>query len=174
MGENSAADRKRTLRNFGVTENLSLNYQKSGLNASVFLDGTLHRYLSSMAGFSCFNAMNLNYGVNGTYKLPANFEVSTDFTVFTRRGYATSELNTDNFVWNARISYTLPRQGLTFIVDGFDILSNLSNVTYSINAQARTETYINVLPRYLLFHIQWKFNKSPKKRYSIVWRPIMR
>ncbi len=164
MGENSAVDRKRTMRNFGVTENLSLNYQKSGLNASVFLNGTLHRYLSSMAGFSCFNAMNLNYGVNGTYKLPANFEVSTDFTVFTRRGYATSELNTDNFVWNARISYTLPRQGLTFIVDGFDILSNLSNVTYSINAQARTETYINVLPRYLLFHIQWKFNKSPKKR----------
>ena len=164
MGENSGADTKRTMRNFGLSENLSVNFSKSDLSASAFLNGTLHRYMSQTPGFSDFNAMDLNYGVNGTYKLPANFEVSTDFTIFTRRGYSTSELNTDNFVWNARVSYTLPRSGLTFIVDGFDILNNLSNVTYRVNAQARTETYVNVLPRYVLFHIQWKFNKSPKKR----------
>lgn len=164
MGENSAADSKRIMRNFGISENLSVNYRKSDLSATAFLNGTLHRYTSSTRGFSDFNAMDLNYGVNGTYKLPANFEISTDFTIFTRRGYSTSELNTDNFVWNARISYTLPRPGLTFIVDGFDILNNLSNVTYRVNAQARTETYVNVLPRYVLFHVQWKFNKSPKKR----------
>lgn len=164
MGENSAADKKRSVRNFGATENLTLGYKTSDLTANLFLNGTAHRYLSSMAGFSDFNAMNLNYGVNGTYKLPANFEISTDFTIYTRRGYSTPELNTDNFVWNARVSYTLPKPGLTFIVDGFDILNNLSNVTYRVNAQARTETYVNVLPRYVLFHIQWKFNKSPKKR----------
>lgn len=164
MGENSAADSKRTMRNFGLSEDLSVNYRKSDLSATVFVNGSLHRYVSSTAGFNDFNAMDIKYGVNGTYKLPANFEVSTDFTVFTRRGYSASELNTDNFVWNARVSYTLPRPGLTFIVDGFDILNNLSNVSYRVNAQARTETYVNVLPRYVLFHIQWKFNKSPKKR----------
>lgn len=163
MGENSQSDKRRTVRNFGVKDKLSMEYKKGNLSSDVVLDGSWHRYLSSMTGFSDFNAWNLNYGINGTYKLPANFEVSTDFMVYTRRGYSESNLNSDNFVWNVRVSYTIPKPGLTFIVDGFDLLNNLSNITYAVNAQARTETYRNVLPRYVLFHLQWKFNKSPKK-----------
>lgn len=163
MGENSQSDKRRTVRNFGVKDKLSMEYKKGNLSSNVVLDGSWHRYLSSMTGFSDFNAWNLNYGINGTCKLPANFEVSTDFMVYTRRGYSESNLNSDNFVWNVRVSYTIPKPGLTFIVDGFDLLSNLSNITYAVNAQARTEIYRNVLPRYVLFHLQWKFNKSPKK-----------
>ena len=56
------------------------------------------------------------------------------------------------------------RGRLTFMADGFDILHNLSNVFYSVNAQARTETYTNVLPRYVMFHVQWKFHKAPPKK----------
>lgn len=50
------------------------------------------------------------------------------------------------------------------MVDGFDILHNLSNVFYNVNAQARTETYTNVLPRYVMFHLQWKLHKAPKRK----------
>lgn len=50
------------------------------------------------------------------------------------------------------------------MADGYDILHNLSNVFYTVNAQARTETYANTLPRYFMFHIQWKFNKLPKNK----------
>lgn len=164
MGEDSRADQRRTVRNFGITDKLSLGYKKEKISSNLVFNGAWHRYLSPMAGFSSFNALDLNYGMNGIFKLPHNFEISTDFTVYMRRGYSESSLNTDNFVWNARLSYTLPRPGVTFIVDGFDLLNNLSKVTYSVNAQARTETYVNVLPRYILFHIQWKFNKSPRKR----------
>ena len=39
----------------------------------------------------------------------------------------------------------------------------LSNVTRTINAQGRTETFTNVLPRYVLFHAVWRLNKEPKK-----------
>ncbi len=53
---------------------------------------------------------------------------------------------------------------LVAMLDGFDMLHNLSNVTYSVNAQARTETYVNVLPRYFMLHIQYRFNRQPKKR----------
>lgn len=61
-----------------------------------------------------------------------------------------------------RATYTILKGQLTFMVDGFDILHNLNNVFYSVNAQARTETYTNVLPRYVMFHVQWKFHKAPK------------
>lgn len=87
-----------------------------------------------------------------------------DFTVYSRRGYSDAALNKNNFVWNARASYTMLDGRLSFMVDGFDILHNLSNVIYSVNAQARTETYTNVLPRYVMLHVQWKLHKAPKKR----------
>ena len=50
------------------------------------------------------------------------------------------------------------------MLDAFDILNQLSNVTYGVNAQARTVTYTNVLPRYAMLHVQYKFNITPKKK----------
>ena len=50
------------------------------------------------------------------------------------------------------------------MLDGFDLLHQLNNVTYNINAQGRTETWTNVLPRYGLLHIQYRFNKQPKRK----------
>ena len=50
------------------------------------------------------------------------------------------------------------------MIDGFDMLHNLSNVFYNVNAQARTETYTNVLPQYVMFHVQWKIHKAPKNK----------
>ena len=38
-----------------------------------------------------------------------------------------------------------------------------SNVTRTINAQSRTESYTNTLPRYALLHVIWRLNKKPKK-----------
>ena len=40
----------------------------------------------------------------------------------------------------------------------------LDNVTRIVNAQGRTETYTNVLPRYALLHVVYRFNKQPKKK----------
>lgn len=50
------------------------------------------------------------------------------------------------------------------MLDGFDILGQLSNVTRTLNAQGRTETYTNVMPRYGLLHVVYRFNKNPKKK----------
>lgn len=116
-----------------------------------------------MENFIPFNAWTVRYGARGTFSLPANFGIPTDFTIYTRRRYSEASLNTDNFVWNARLYWSTINNQLLLMLDGFDLLHDLSNVYNSINAQARTETYTNVLPRYVLFHIQWKFHKQPKK-----------
>ena len=49
-------------------------------------------------------------------------------------------------------------------VNSIDLLSQLSNVTRTLNAQGRTETYTNVLPRYALLHVVYRLNKQPKKK----------
>lgn len=161
FSENKGNAFKNNVNIYGAGEELKFGYNNAGNKAEVFFKGNLHHFSSEMSGFRCFNAGDFNYGFRGIVKLPANFQIATDFTIYSRRGYSDSQLNTDNFVWNARLSYAIPKVGITLMADGFDLLHNLSNVSYGINAQARAETYYTVLPRYFLFHIQWTFNKKP-------------
>ena len=83
--------------------------------------------------------------------------------MYSHRGYATSSANTNDLVWNTRLSKTFTKAAITVAIDGFDILNNLSNISQVINSQGRTETYYNSLPRYVMAHIIYRFNKKPKK-----------
>ncbi len=145
-------------------DNIELKYNFSKNRISVFGSGAVNRFTGSLDSFSSFTPWDINYGVRGSFKLPYNFGITTDFTVYMRRGYNDSVLNTDNFVWNARLSWSTLKGNLLFMADGWDILHDIKNVTYKVNAQARTETYTTVLPRYFMFHIQYRFNKQPKKK----------
>lgn len=163
-GENISVTAPNKVNNYLVAEGLNIGYSDKRVRVGLSGDCNWNRYTSRQKGFEAFNAWNFRYGVNGNINLPANFSISTDFTVFNRRGYSDDALNTTNYVWNARLSYSAFKGRWLFMVDGFDILHSLKNISQTVNAQARTETWSNVLPRYLLFHVQWKFNKLPKKR----------
>ena len=63
-----------------------------------------------------------------------------------------------------RLTYTPPKSHWVIMLDGFDMLNQLSNVNYSVNAQGRTITYSNVLPRYAMLHVQYRINIQPKKQ----------
>lgn len=161
FSENQGNSFKNKIDIYGAGEELKIGYNNAGNKAEAFFKGNFHHYRSVMSIFNSFNAEDFNYGLRGILKLPANLQIATDFTIYSRRGYSDSQLNTNNFVWNARLSYSIPKVGITLMADGFDLLHNLSDISYGMNAQARTETYYTVLPRYFLFHIQWSFNKKP-------------
>lgn len=164
MSESGTTPARRAVNNWGAAEKITVTYNFHNSRAGIFFDGDINRYESKLKEFNSFNAATLKYGAQAVISLPANFQISTDFTIYMRRGYSDPDLNTNNYVWNGRLSYNIPKAGLTFMLDGFDLLHDLSNVQYRVNAQARTETYRNVIPRYVLFHVQWKFNKQPKKK----------
>ena len=163
ISENTYTPKKHKVDNFLFSENVEFTYKFSGNKITLNGEGRLSHFTSSQEHFKSFTARDFRYGIRGDFMLPIGFGISTDFTVYTRSGYSDSSLNKTNFVWNARATYTILKGQLTFMIDGFDMLHNLSNVFYSVNAQARTETYTNVLPRYVMLHVQWKFHKSPKK-----------
>jgi hypothetical protein len=102
--------------------------------------------------------------MNAIVHLPWKFDLTTDLTLYGRTGYADASLNTADVVWNARLARALFKGKWVVMLDGFDILGQLSNVTRTINAQGRTETYTNVLPRYGLLHVIYKFQKNPKNK----------
>ena len=122
------------------------------------------RLSSDRPDFQDFNAFTCRTSLSAILKLPWKLDLSTDLNLYTRTGYADAALNTNDFVWNARLSRPFFKGKFLVLIDGFDILGQLSNVTRVMNAQGRTETYTNVMPRYVLLHAVWRFNKQPKKR----------
>ncbi len=164
ISEDTSSPMKNKVGNVLFSENLELSYTFAKNKITLNGEGRLSHFSSKQTNFKNFMAKDFRYGIRGDFSLPLGFGLSTDLTVYTRRGYSDLSLNKTNFVWNARATYTILNGQLTFMVDGFDILHNLNNVFYSVNAQARTETYTNVLPRYVMFHVQLKFHKAPKKK----------
>ena len=166
VGEDSPQLFRSKVYNLNFSDDFSLEYRfgkhRLGLNALAEHD----RFTSNRADFTRQNTWTVRSGLNAVFELPANFQLATDFTVYNRRGYTDEALNTDNFVWNARLTYRALKGKLLLMLDGYDILHDLSNVSYTINAQARTETYRTVLPRYVMFHVQWRFNASPKAKHK--------
>jgi hypothetical protein len=153
------------IKNMFVTEQLQLQYAPAKwLSLTAKTDVQWRKTMSSETNFNEISAVTSNTGVTALVKLPARFQVSTDATLYARNGYGSPELDTKDWVWNARLSWTTKKRDWLFAVDGFDLLKQLSSVNYAVNAQGRTVTYSNVLPRYLMFHVQYKFNYLPKRK----------
>lgn len=160
VGEDDADPSRNKVITKGVNEILKLAYSLGKHSIGANADVTYRNY----SDIAKMNTWTQQYGVNALISITPAIQLSTDFNVFTRSGYSNNKLNTTDLVWNARLSYSLMKGQLQLMLDGFDMLHNLSNVTYNVNAQARTETYVSVLPRYFMFHMQYRFNRQPKKR----------
>lgn len=147
------------------SENLRFSWTL-GKQTLSFVGSALNRHTgSSREGFDTVDARHFSYGVVGNFMLPLGFGISTDFTVYSRRGYGASYLDTDDAIWNIRATYCPPRASRwVFIVDGFDMLHQLSNVNYAVNAAGRTVSYTNALPRYVMLSVNYRFVIKPPKR----------
>ncbi len=93
-----------------------------GLN----IEGKYDRFTSNRSDFTEQNTWTVQSGLNAVIELPANIQFATDFTVYNRRGYTDEVLNTDNFVWNVRLTYRLMKGKMLLMLDGYDILHDLS------------------------------------------------
>ncbi|MBF0728588.1 outer membrane beta-barrel protein [Bacteroides acidifaciens] len=153
------------VNNLYLAQSLKLDYRLS----SKFNIGAKAEYnwtyaTSRREDFNTIRATDFNYGLTSQVELPWKLQLSTDITQYSRRGYEDPEMNKDELIWNARLSKSCMKGNLTFMLDGFDILGNLSNVRRTLNAQGRTESYYNVIPRYAMLHVIYKLNIQPKKK----------
>ena len=155
-----------TVNTLSFNNTLSLSY-KLGNHSLSFKNTTLwQRFTSHRTNFKTQQPLTLTNSMTALLKLPWKMELNTDLNLYTRTGYADENLNTTDLVWNARLSRPFFKGNLLVVVDGFDILGQLSNVTRTLNAQGRTETYTNVMPRYALCHIIYRLNRQPKSKVS--------
>jgi len=144
-----------------LNNSLQLTFRPSGKMEFAAVTNFHHTYSTSeRVDFTTIKACDFDYGCTAQVELPWKLKFSTDLTMYSRRGYNDSSMNTNELVWNARLTKTLLKGNLQVNLDALDILGNLSNVRRTIDAQGRTETFYNVTPSYALLHIAWKFNKK--------------
>ena len=157
---------RNTVNTLSLNNMLSLSY-KLGNHSLSFKNTTLWQsFTTPNVQYAAISSqpLTLTNALTALLKLPLQIELNTDLTLYTRTGYADSRLNTTDLVWNARLMRPFLKGRLLLMVDGFDILGQLDNITRIVNAQGRTETYTNVLPRYALLHMVYRFTKQPKKK----------
>ena len=146
-------------------ENTYIQYNKGALNIRATGDIRWRNSEGKMYDFETLNAFDYRYGLSARYTIPRlNTTLSADGNMYSRRGYGSSELNTDDFVLNASISQPFFKGKLIARIEAFDLLHQLSNTQYSVNAQGRTETWYRSLPHYVMAHLVYHWNKNPKKK----------
>lgn len=147
-----------------VAETITLSYKKGGNSIKLKSVVNYRDIHSSREQFKKMDVWDFDYGISATLSLPWKIQLSTDITMYSRRGYTDSSMNTNDLVWNARVSKSIMNGKLVFMFDGFDILGKLSDISWSLNGQGRTEYHRNVMPQYGMFHIQYRLNKPQKSK----------
>ena len=156
---------KSVVNNWVLGEKLELEYQKDKLTASVLGNVNWRSSTSDREAFERISAFDFTYGARLLYTVPwVKLSLGTDLKMYSRRGYGSAMMNTDDLVWNLEVSRPLLKEKLMVKVAAFDLLHQLSNKQYSVNAQGRTETWNNCIPRYVMAHLIWRFNHQPKKK----------
>ncbi len=160
------------VNNWYLEDRLTLNYRYNDLYLGAQLYGQYRHANNKERTIEEINAVDFSYGINGGYvfkyqSCPAwlkNLNINTDIKMYSRRGYGERSLNSDDLVWNASVSRPFCKGKILVNLEAFDILHQLSNTQIVINGQGRTETIRNTLPRYIMLHVTYKFQKIPKNR----------
>lgn len=151
-----------SVRTLAWTERVGLwgsyNQWGYGIYGKVTLNHSTGNYINRM------NVYDYSYGGNLDVPLPWKFYLSTTVDVYSRRGYTDSRFNTDDVIWSASLSRSILKGCLNFRLEAFDILGQINRTSYTINAQMQTETWRNVLGRYVMFHVTYRLNFKPWTR----------
>ena len=149
-----------------MTLPLSIEYNYKKMRIGTKCRIAWHSAWSKRENFQRAGSVNLDAGVYGNIRLPWDLQLATDFNYYSHRGYSDAVMNTDHFVWNAQLSKSLLHGNLIIALAGYDLLGDISNLTYTVNLQGVTETWRNAVPRYGMLRVVYKLNKQPKRKAS--------
>ena len=150
--------------NVNLNGYLKFNYNKGDLSASLFGEIKSRHTRGKLDIVSSIDANDFDYGATVTYTVPkVKVTVASDITMWSRRGYTSSMMNDDELIWNIALSRSFIKGALTTKIQAFDVLKQINSKRYWVNAQGRTESWYNNIPRYVMFSMAYKLTQKPKK-----------
>lgn len=160
------ADQPKSLRSkvdrLLLTQHLNLFYSNhKGFIVNASADATWNH--SEGDRFRTLNAVDFNYGANITVPIVWGIKGQSRMHVYSRRGYSDKNFNSDRFIWSINLEKSVINGRLNIRAEVFDLLNKMSAYSYSINAQMQSESYRNVLRRYAMLSLTWRFNANKKR-----------
>lgn len=156
---------KNTVRNLRLGERLSLTWREEYFD--IVLNGSLNYNNSRSKLMSANNreTYDYSYGMSTNANLENGLGFSTSINMNSRRGYSSADMNTDELIWNAQLSYRfLQGRRATLSLNAYDILRNRSNISRTINAAMRSDTRTNSIYNYYMLSFTYRFGKFGGKQ----------
>ena len=157
--EGGDADRKSVTQSINLNPGLNFSYRKDML--SIALNGRLD-YAHSKNDLNPIGNMNtydFSYGAEMEWTAPWGTSLSTDIGMSSRRGYSSTEMNTNELLWNAQVSHSFLRgRALTVMLEVNDILGQQTNISRTIDALMRTDSRHNAIYQYGMLRLVYRFN----------------
>ena len=173
--EEECEDRgKSTVKGWNLSWYTQLRYtlKKLTLSGYVRYGTSWKRYTVPARGIQTrFHPITTHYGLSGQYELPIlrgsdgrGLQVATDAVLYVKRGYGDKSMDTNDFVWNASLAKSLWNNQFVVKLEGFDLLNQLCNIYSTVDAQGRVETWRNMVPSFVMLHLEWHFSRLPKNK----------
>ena len=138
---------------------MSLSYRNSWFNFSLNGRTTYARTENRLQASNNLTTWNFSYGGNTKISFPWGSDLSTDFHVFSKRGYSDETLNTNELIWNAQLSHSFLRgKKLTVMLQWYDILREQTNFTRTVNANGWRDQEVNTITSYAMLHVSYRLN----------------
>ena len=175
VGE-SVVGESSTVKGWNLSGYAQLRYtlKKLTLSGYVRYGTSWKRYQTPLLGEGTggrLHPVNVHYGLSGQYELPIlrgsdgrGLQLATDAVLYVKRGYGDKSMDTNDFVWNASIAKSLWKNQFVVKLEGFDLLNQLCNIYTTIDAQGRVETWRNMVPSFVMLHLEWHFSRLPKNK----------
>lgn len=150
---------KNTVNNLRLGENIRFNYRTDLWDASLFGNLNYSNQKSKLVPTNNRATYDFSYGASGNIYLENGFGFSTNISMSSRRGYSSANMNTNELIWNAQVSYRfLKGKAATVSLQAYDILSKRSNISRNISATMRSDTETNAIYSYVMAHFIYRFN----------------
>lgn len=156
---NDTTSRKNTTKNLNVREGMRLTY-RTGLFEFGVRGGLSYQHAKNkLQSNANLNTWNYDYGGELNVTLPWQMQIATDIRMTSRRGYSDNSMNTNELIWNGQIAQNfLKGNAATISLQFYDILHKQSNVSRSITAQMRSDSWNNSINSYFMVHFIYRLN----------------
>lgn len=154
---------RNTQQNLGITPGLYLEKESESMQIRIGGNYTYNRPKSDISSLT--NQPYYTYELSSTiyFKLPKKFMISTDAT-YTNNGNRANGYNLNFVIWNAALNKTFfKKENLIISAEANDILNQNINNTRQVYANQITDTKTQIIRRFILLRLTYKFNSQKGK-----------
>ncbi len=144
---------------YNLSPEISLSYRNSWLSISLNERTTYARTENRLQASNNLTTWNFSYGGNTKITFPWGTNLSTDFHVYSKRGYSDETLNTNEMIWNMQLSHSFLRgKPLTIMLQWYDILREQTTFSRTVNANGWRDQEVNAITSYAMLHVSYRLN----------------